>query len=394
MADAPIPEAPRTDLPAPSTLQGPNPQEWAILSVGGQSVRDFESVFVQVRWAEPFSIFQFTMAERDTPFVKLQFMPGQQCNINLAGVDVIRGIIDTRQVAYTATQHNVQLTGKSDTSWISRSSVSTETGSFDGMTFQQVAQKVLADYPAGIKVIGNLNAIPFDKLQNQPGEQIWDFLERIARPRGIVLGSDSFGNFLLIGDHNFPVINTQLIEGQNIKTCQCVIHKEQLYQMYKVLAQSAASDDNAFTAASELEGVWGGSAPFRSLLITPSEQPVKSQQEVTDRARNEALWHEAPQIDVTVNVQGWLRDGSNLWWPGDKVYIYSPSAPLDMVMKIYQVTFTQDNRGGTMTRLDLLPPWGLKDMGSINPGPVQNPVPVAPKELDPTDPLYLSLTPR
>jgi len=25
---------------------------------------------------------------------------------------------------------------------------------------------------------------------------------------------------------------------------------------------------------------------------------------------------------------------------------------------------------------------------------VQNPVPVAPKELDPTDPLYLSLTPR
>jgi prophage tail gpP-like protein len=160
--------------------------------------------------------------------------------------------VDTRQVAYDANSHTIQISGVSNTSWMYKSSVSTESGSFDGLTFEQVATKVMSNYPVGIKVIGSLNAIPFEKLQNQPGEQIWDFLERIARPRGIILGSDSFGNALLIGDHNFPVINTQLIEGQNIKKCQCVIHKDQLFQLYKVHAQHPASDDNAFTASSEI----------------------------------------------------------------------------------------------------------------------------------------------
>jgi prophage tail gpP-like protein len=134
----------------------------------------------------------------------------------------------------------------------------------------------------------------------------------------------------------------------------------------------------------------GGSAPFKSLLIVPAEQPVKSKAEADDRAMNEAIWHEAPIIDVTIFVQGWLRDGYNLWLPGDKVYVYSPMCPLDMVMKIYKVTFTQDSNGGTQTQLDLQPPWGWKDKGSMNVGPLQrggnNPAPINPETGQPIPP--------
>ena len=47
------------------------------------------------------------------------------------------------------------------------------------------------------------------------------------------MGSDSKGNFLLIGPHTFPTV-TQLIEGQNIKSCQCTITTRADLQEYEV----------------------------------------------------------------------------------------------------------------------------------------------------------------
>jgi hypothetical protein len=41
----------------------------------------------------------------------------------------------------------------------------------------------------GRKKADSLNSTSFDKLQNQPGELIWDFLERIARPRRVRSGA-------------------------------------------------------------------------------------------------------------------------------------------------------------------------------------------------------------
>ena len=143
------------------------------------------------------------------------------------------------------------LIGKSLTAWAARSSVDTKTGSFDGKNILQVAQEILAPYPVGIKTVGQIDLTPFVHLQNEKGELIWDFLERLARPRGIVMGSDSEGNFLLIGDHTFATVS-ELIEGQNIKSCQCTIRHEQTYQKYDAVAQSSGTDDRSGTEASEM----------------------------------------------------------------------------------------------------------------------------------------------
>jgi len=354
----------------------------ATLIVGGINFQDWESVYVQLKWGDPWSYFKFTSVERDPPsgdfsmptvatwYKDPQFMPGAPCEINLGGVPVIMGFVEVRQVAYDAARHGIEISGKSWSALCARSSVNTDTGSFDGLTWKQVADKVTAPHGISVIPVGTLNSIPFEKLQNQPGELIFDFLERIARPRGIILGNDSFGNFLAIGRHNMPVVNTQLIEGQNIKACQCVIHKEHVYNKYLTIAQGTGSDDKYGTAVSELKAEVQGTGLRGSLLITPSEQPVRSYQEVLDRARNEALWHEGPQIEASVTVQGWFRDDSNLWWPGENVFVYSPMCPLNMMMKIQNVTYTQDNNMGTQTVLDLKQPWALNDT-SMNTQPIR-----------------------
>jgi prophage tail gpP-like protein len=354
----------------------PKPQEIAVLEVNGQTFEDWESVFVQLREAESFSYFRFTAAERDPLFKqqgaplwqKLQFKPGDECTITLAGQLAITGYIETRQVAYDANSHGVMLIGKSLTAGPARSSVDTKTGSFDKKNIVQVAQEVIAPYRAGLKVIGDVDLTPFDKLQNEKGELIWDFLERIARPRGVVMGSDAEGNFLLIGEHSSPVV-TDLVEGRNIKSCQCIISHEHTYSGYQVDAQAPASDGNSGTDASEMTATVPGkvSLPY-SKLITPAEHPVKSQQEVQDRAKYESIWHDGTEVSATIVVQGWLRDGASLWNTGDTVHVTTPMAMLDNDMKIATATFTQDSNTGTQTTLVVVIPELLRGREKFNPG--------------------------
>jgi prophage tail gpP-like protein len=356
----------------------PKPQETAELTVNGVKFDDWETVFVEKRYGDPFSFFRFTAAERDPVFgratppdwTKLQFKPSDPCTVTLAGVQVINGIIEIRQVAYNATSHGVMLIGKSTTAWAARSSVDTKTGSFDGKNILQVAQEVLAPHPVGIKTVGTLDLTPFVALQNEPGELIWDFLERLARPRGIVMGSDAFGNFLLIGPHTFPTV-TQLIEGQNIKSCQCTIRHDQSYLEFDTRAQAPATEDQSGTDISQLNATALSritTQPY-SKLITPAEQPVPTQAEVEARNNNERIWHDDTEVQATITVQGWLYNQTRLWTPGDHVFVRSPMAMLNQVLAIQKVTFTQDSNNGTQTVLDMVLPGLLRGRLNLDPSP-------------------------
>jgi prophage tail gpP-like protein len=348
----------------------PNPAEVATLIVQGQRFEDWQSVWVQSRYAEAYPLFRFTAAERDPIpelWTKLQFKPGDECIIYLGGELAITGVIIERQVGYDANNHAVQLSGKGITWYATKSSVIHHTGNFDGKTFEQVAREVIAPFGVGVKTIGTLNAIPFKRLSIQPGETVWDFLERIARPRGIILGSDIYGNILLIDHHTGEVVE-QLIEGKNILKMQCVISKEHAFTDYIVRAQTGASDEQHGAAASEQECGAPGTAKRYSVNITPAEQPVWNKGEVCDRAKHEAIWHEGYEITAITTVQGWLRGGTALWHAGDDVLVNSPMAMLNQVLKIESATFTQDRNSGTLTTLELVPPWKLKDHNNYNVG--------------------------
>lgn len=335
---------------------------------------DWETVYVHGRRGDSFSYFRFTAAERDDidrlvqipPFniplwQKLQFKPGDACQIYLAGQQVINGFIETRQVAYNANSHGVELIGKSTTAWAAKSSVDHPTGNFDNMNIFEVAQACLAPYGQPLVPIGKLDNTRFPKLQCNPGETVWDFLERIGRPRGVIIGTDGKGNFLLIGQHSIPV-SGQLIEGKNIKACQCVITNEYAYEKFDMRAQHAADDQNSGPKASEMKAVVSGApVPMKSKLITPAGQPVRTEQELFAMARNEAKWHNATIYTATVTVQGWLSDGKNLWRPGDTVYLYSPMIMADQHMVIEQAIFTQDDKNGTQTQMVLKFPWALNN---------------------------------
>ena len=360
--------------PPPSDSRFPD-AEIATLAVRGSLFEDWESVWLQHRWHEAFAYFRFTAAERGTPpadWHLLQFKPGDNCKIWLARQPALTGIITDRQVSYDAERHQVQLVGKSLTHWGYKSSVDVDknnNGSFDGQTLEAIFEQVMSAYPGSPKIIGFVNPLPFEKCQCNVGELTWDFLERLARPRGATLGSDQFGNYLLIGNHKYPLV-AKLEEGVNIKACECRISHDEFFEAIDVRGQGAGSDKSSGSATNEYKCIVAGKAEVYSKIIIPAEQPLEGQAEACDRAYNEAKWIAGTEIVANIIVYGWTYDGHNLWAAGMNVYVDSPMAMLNMVLKIRTVTFEQSDRTGTQTTLELVAPWLLDDGTTLN---VSNP---------------------
>lgn len=333
----------------------------AVLRVGAGEFRDWETVFVQIRWGDPYDYARFTAAERKddtkvTHWQSYQIKPCDNVEVFLAGQPAFQGVVVERQVAYDPENHGILFLCKGGSMWQWKSSVNSQTGSFDNMSFEEIYKKLMK----GAQVVGVLNPRKFDKVQNQIGESNWDFLERLARVRGIILAGKGEVP-LAIGDH-YTTPLAAVVEGVNIKSLNCTISVDQSFLLYKAVGQNPPSDDQNGSAANQQEGHWGGQTACRdSILITPIEQGVKDPSEYKDRAKNESKWHEAAVIKVTVVMQGWRYDGVHLWEVGTSVWVDSPMALLNNKFSIQRVTFTQDRQSGSQTTLDLVQPWLLGD---------------------------------
>ena len=346
-------------------------------------------MYVQHRWQQAWPVFKFTSTEGDLPFDyrKLQFKPGDPCEILLGGQLAVTGLITNRQVSYTATEHGIQLSGVGRQWGPATSSVPMKDNknNFDKMTPEAAVNKAVTQVGGSLKVIGSVDSETLDRLQSFPGEQTWDFACRVARMGCATMGTDHLGNFLLIGEHEYPVTQN-LIEGENILKMQCVFSNEQMYNEYALTGQFAVTDEKTQRQAAEMRASTGGvmEEALRHIEIV-TDQPVKSPQQLQRRANYEALHADGTQVVANVTVQGWLRDGTNLWRCGDLVYIRSPMCPLDMAMKIQTATFTQDSRSGTTTLLECVLPWKLgdKQYGAGNPSKDQPKAPEPAKADEP-----------
>jgi prophage tail gpP-like protein len=348
----------------------PNPKEVATLIVDGQEFEDWESVFIEIYHKGPASIFRFTCAEREPVpelWQKVQFVPGSECQIKLGGALVITGVILIRQVAYDANNHGVMLQGIGETWFAARASILHEDSNFKG-GYKEVAKQVLAPTGIGAVFIGEIDGTPFKPpVHNEPGETIWDFLERIARDRKVVIGSDTYGNFLFFGEHQNPNVGG-LIEGVNILKCNAIINAQDIYSEYIARAQKTRSDEGSPADAAHQEAKVDGTAKRYSPLLTPIEHPVWTPAEVAKRAETEAVWREGRILEAIITVQGWFSPSGKLWYIGQDVYVKSPMAMLDMTLSIDTVTFTQDRNAGTLTTLKLVPPWGLNGRSELTAG--------------------------
>ena len=353
---------------------GAKGDEIATLVVNGAIYEDWETVWFQWNLGDPFAQFRFTATEDDTHLwvpdpenrtpdeLLLRFKPGDECDLYLGGWPIMHGVIMVRQVAYDKNNHTIVLQGVTLTYYAANASIIDEKSEYHG-TFLDVAGAVLAPTCSGYKVWGALDLTPFkDPQRPNPGETIFEFLERIARTRKIIVTSDPYGDFLFIGEHEGEYVS-DLVEGGNILKCQAVIADLTARSEFIARVHSGGDDDQNMKDAAHLEARIDGTAKCYNPLLTPIEHPVWSRHEVEQRAKTEQMFAEGQhKVEATVTVQGWFNPRTGLRWDvGQDVHFQSPMTGIDnQMMKIKTVTFTQDKMG-SLTTMVIVHPSGFND---------------------------------
>jgi prophage tail gpP-like protein len=356
--------------------------EIAEITVNGKVYRDWESVLVRDAEMESSDFFKFTCSE-GKPLSKnwadIRIRPGDHCTIKLAGQLAITGFVETRQVAYTGNAHGIEISGHSFTRALSYGAAQTKTGEMKNKSYTEIANEITKPFGIKFKPIGNVSQKKFERVNIPPGQTAWELLETLARQRNIVLGSDTEGN--LTGRTMWMPGGDALIEGVNILEGREVMSingggangdDSDAHPYNYGSSQQPGTDDRWAHKAAQapfnrssngvlkaMGGTKGVHAPKRVLAEHPSDKD-----DLQMRSQMEGQRAGVEQLEVTIVVQGWLKPSGGLWKAGDKAHVKSPMLIVDEELKIVKVEFTQDDKQGTRTTIDLARDTGEGDQDS------------------------------
>lgn len=364
----------------------PDQSEYAELVVNGQIFREWKEVQVTRDTGEKGIVteFSFIAAEGDSiapDYSGWQIRPGDKCQVRLGGTLVASGFVNVRETYYDASDHGVMIQGRSDLQDIVDSSAMVPGGQFLKQTFDAIVQSLLKPFGLGyVKEVLTAANRPFREFQVQPGETVFEVVERLARLRGFYLADTPAGDLLVFQGPAGG--GGSLVEGDNILAMRATLSDHMLASDVTVYGQQQGDDEIYGEDARDIVA----SAPgpnvdrYRPLLgIAPEPSTTEDLQ---DSADQEVAARVAASVEASVTVQGWRDQSGQLWDIRQTVLVRSPMALLDRELMVKRVTWRQGPEGST-TVIDLSGPEAFGgSVGSIGGSPAYK-----------ADPLWMSAPP-
>lgn len=348
----------------------PKATEVCEVAAGGKRYRNWTTVRLRRdvgTWASDFMLTVAEPSKKGSGWEGLKLKPGDPVQITLAGFKFLTGVVETRQVVLTAQAHAVQIVGLSVTEAPVKGSMVTSQLDFKGYGFPAIARSVLAPYgikfklnnaPAGIEK-------PFKIEHGFPGETVFQFLERLARQRGIFITDNADGDLVGAEVDTSASSAATLEEGRNIYEASAIITDASFRSEYVGFSQIPGSDDAWGKAASQLSAKAESTVFKRHRPLVFAADRPSTKEDLAQRIDREQAQRIGTSVQISIVVKGWLKPGGKeLWKEGEMISVRSPSIfPMkDPTMKlaVQAVTFAQDSVRGSTTTLDLVLPEALQ----------------------------------
>lgn len=321
------------------------------LYVGGELFAGWKSARIERSVEQISGAFALDLTEKfPGQQHRWQIECGVECTLYLDGVTAITGAVDRSERSGSATDLRLSVSGRDRTAdLVDCSAVRADgtPGEIRGAKLDGLAKVLLKGFNVDVVVASGLQlGASFPTWSIEPGESVYECLERAARQRAVLLTSDGLGNLVITraGTQRNP---NALVEGENLLTWNAVRDDSQRYHRYMLLGQSAEIDSNRGSARAVDDAV----RTSRRLLLVAED--LATGVTLRDRAQWERNVRRARGRTVTVTVEGFSA-GERLWTPNERVAVRIPSADIDAELLIVSVTNSLDEKGA-ITELTLAP---------------------------------------
>lgn len=331
--------------------------------VDGKEWTAFERVSVTYGARQAARSFSATVTDDTKSFMdRWDYLPGSKVQVYEGGDLLLDGYIDAINPTYDATSHTISVTARSKSGDSVDSSQTHKTGRFENKAIHEIAHE-LDQQGVGFRLGPNVRPRRIPYFQANPGETVYQAVERLARRDGLLLSGQADGS-IQIERGGTERGNAPLIEGVNILSANGTIDMGQRRSEYRVRGQRRnGSNPNELRidrASIDRDASRGGR--YRPLVILPEFDVDEGQ------AQRRADWHrdraKGLSVKASVTTQGWRDDAGALWQTNKLVYLYSPMLKIDQDMLIDSVELSQSSDGSTAS-LTLV---GPKSFGSPRAG--------------------------
>lgn len=273
---------------------------------------------------------------------------GQACTVDIGSERVITGYVDDWIPSYDANSVVISVSGRDKTADLVDCSIDHPSGQFNNQTLTQIANTVCE--PFGIKVMVNADVgAPFARIQIDQGESPHELLTRLARQRGVLLTSDTFGN-LVITRASKVKAGVSLILGENVLAARGRFSWRQRYSKFTVKAAGAAFGSQWDGAAQATVG--GIKADVTDDEIGRYRPMIIVNEEITtaEGAAKRGQWERQRSIgksnSAEYTVTGWrIPQTGKLWNINTLVPVVDEILGLDEELLIVSVMFSEDDAG-------------------------------------------------
>lgn len=355
----------------------------ATLTVGGKIFSGWQSVRIERGIEQIAGTFDLTVTDRwntEQGQHAVDLQPGQACTVQINGVVVITGYIDTVTRRYDKTAHEISVSGRDKTGDLVDCSAIYKSGQWQNAKLEQIANDLCKPFGIAVKSVGDTGEA-FPAFSIQEGETVFETLERAAKMKALLLVSDGSGGLVITraGTAKAPA---GLKEGENILTADGEFNVKDRFSDYIVKGQAQGSDQSTPETAAHPNGSSkdAGISRYRPLIITAEDQGGNAT--FKQRAEWERNVRAGRGTRATITVQGWEVNGQ-LWAPNTITRLSSPLLAADLDVLIISVGYSLDD-AGTLATLQLAQPQAFDTIEGVKQSRMEKKVRMKKKETDAT----------
>lgn len=289
--------------------------------------------------------------------------PGLACTLAVDGEVLITGWIDDVQHSYDAETHRLVVRGRDKTGDLFDCAAVHRPFEILGLKLDAIATRLCQ--PFGIPVRAQVDVgRAFPRFAIQPGETVWEAIERGCRQRAVLPMPDGKGGLLLTraGEAGEAAAPLKLgWPGGNILACQMTRSAKELFSEYIVMGQQASANFGEIfvPGASTVERAPSSpSARVRDSSVTRHRPTIilAEMQGSGLTLAQRAEWQRAVALGKAVRgtytVQDW-KAGGKLWQPNTLLRLTDALLGVDNVEMLVAAAKMRLTEAGTLTELEL-----------------------------------------
>ena len=333
------------------------------LEVNGIEYTNFTNASCRIQLDSLTNTFRFdAVAPEGQP---LPFKGGEECKVIVDGEKVITGFIEVVSVSYDAEDHVISIRGRDKTADLLDSTLGNiDDIRGDGLTLKSLIEKIINHLGLNITVIDEVNPPPFNGAEDiaapEPADNAFEFIERYARKRQVLLTSNADGNIVIATNSGKTapggVQHVIGAEDNNVISSTFSFDTTGRYNSYKIVSGlnpvslNLAGDTELATVTDQNGAAFDASIRTGRQLIIISEAPFSSQQ-LQNRANWEADIRRARGLLYSASVPGFRvgQDTGDLWQINRIYQIQDDFVGKIEPMLCNFVSFTLDDSGRNTT---------------------------------------------